>query len=492
MTPTANPANRVQFHLCDLKKRFPQLEVSLEALGRGDLETIVVTTDQGQRVFTGLRAATLPAESIEGNEVGRAVAPSERARLVEQARRRLRSMSAQVRALNETLEQRVARGVAHAEQRAAQLRHLASQLTHAEQRERRRMAQLLHDHLQQYLVGARLKLGMARHRVDEPEISDLLNQVDELLKTSIEASRSLSIELSPPILYEAGLAAALEWLARQCRDKHGLNVSVKADHAAQPADETMKVALFHAVRELLFNVVKHAGVNEATVRLCRLNDEKIELAVADQGSGFDLARPRSTGSGAGLGLFSLQERLSVLGVATRIESAPGRGTRVTLEAPVSAGSAAASEADSLVRPEPPLRMTPPTPEPQGRIRVLLAEDHKIVREGLAGILSDEPDMVVVGQAEDGRAAVDMARQLNPDAIIMDVSMPRLNGIEATRIIAQAMPHIRIIGLSAHEEEDMAMSLIRAGASAFLSKGGPAQDLTAIIRACCNRTADVAK
>jgi DNA-binding NarL/FixJ family response regulator len=74
---------------------------------------------------------------------------------------------------------------------------------------------------------------------------------------------------------------------------------------------------------------------------------------------------------------------------------------------------------------------------------------------------------------------------------MDVSMPHLNGIEATRIIAGAMPHVRIIGLSAHEEEDMATALIRAGASAFLSKGGPAQDLIAIIRACCKRTAAAA-
>ncbi len=487
MTPTANPVNRLHFHIRDLKKRFPQLQVSLEALGRGDLESIVVTTDQGQRVFTDLRAGVLGVRAAEG---GQAVTSPEHARVAEQARRRLRSMAAQVRALNDTLEQRVARGVAHAEQRATQLRHLASQLTHAEQRERRRMAQLLHDHLQQYLVGARLKLGMVRHRVDEPEISDLLNQVDELLKTSIEASRSLSIELSPPILYEAGLAAALDWLARQCREKHGLDVSVEADPAAQPADETMKVALFHAVRELLFNVVKHAGVAEASVHLCRLNDQRIEIAVSDQGAGFDLGRLRSTGAGAGFGLFSLQERLSVLGVGTRIESAPGRGTCVRLEAPVTAGPAAAAQ-ESAGSPEPPLRIAKAEPEPQGRIRVLLADDHKIVREGLVGILSDEPDMVVVGQAEDGRAAIEMARELNPDAIIMDVSMPRLNGIEATRVLAAAMPHVRIIGLSAHEEEDMAMSLIRAGASAFLSKGGPAQDLIAIIRACCNRTANVA-
>jgi len=123
----------------------------------------------------------------------------------------------------------------------------------------------------------------------------------------------------------------------------------------------------------------------------------------------------------------------------------------------------------------------------GPIRVLVVDDHKIIREGLAGILDAETDLQVVGEAADGRIAIEMARRLNPHVVVMDLSMPHLNGIEATRVINATLPGIRIIGLSAHEAEDVASRFIRAGAAAFLSKGGPSEDLVAIIRACCGRS-----
>ncbi len=117
------------------------------------------------------------------------------------------------------------------------------------------------------------------------------------------------------------------------------------------------------------------------------------------------------------------------------------------------------------------------------IRVVLADDHRILREGLASLLIEEPDLQVVGQAGDGLEAIELVRSTRPDVVLMDVTMPRLDGIEATRRITAEMPGIAVIGLSMHEEDDMADAMRSAGATAYLSKGGPADTLIAAIRRC---------
>ncbi|NLX97354.1 MAG: response regulator transcription factor [Rhodopirellula sp.] len=104
-----------------------------------------------------------------------------------------------------------------------------------------------------------------------------------------------------------------------------------------------------------------------------------------------------------------------------------------------------------------------------KIRVLLADDHRIIREGIATFLMDEDDIQVVGQACDGQEAVELAEEIRPDVVLMDVTMPRLDGIEATRRIKRKMPQIRVIGLSMHATDDLAKAMRSAGASAYLAK-----------------------
>ncbi|MEW6750083.1 MAG: PAS domain-containing protein, partial [Candidatus Latescibacterota bacterium] len=218
-----------------------------------------------------------------------------------------------LRRLNTELEERVRQRTALLEVRAEQLTHLASQLTLAEQRERRRLASLLHDHLQQLLVGANFGLEVLSRRIG-PEPQGSLEQVRELVNESIQVSRSLTAELSPPILHEAGLSAGLSWLARWMRDKHGLEVELDLDRQADPRREDVRVLLFEATRELLLNVVKHAGVTRARVRLAPLAGEEVEVVVSDQGAGFDpAALPGAGPAGGGFGLFSIRERLALLG-----------------------------------------------------------------------------------------------------------------------------------------------------------------------------------
>ena len=117
-----------------------------------------------------------------------------------------------------------------------------------------------------------------------------------------------------------------------------------------------------------------------------------------------------------------------------------------------------------------------------RIRILLADDHAVVRQGFKMLLDAQPDMEIVGEAGNGRQAVDLAEQLRPDLVVMDVAMPELNGIEATRRLASSVPHARVIALSMHKDSVYVREILRAGARGYLLKDSGAADLVAAIRA----------
>ncbi|NLO72914.1 MAG: hypothetical protein GX100_02240 [candidate division WS1 bacterium] len=233
--------------------------------------------------------------------------------------------------LNDSLEIRVRERTAEVEQRADQLRSLALELTRVEQRERRRLAEMLHDHLQQLLVAARLRLQLAQDGVSPEEVQVELQKAEEYLEEAIRGSRSLTVELSPPMLHEGGLGGALRWLGREMNEKHGLQVSVEVASEVDPGTEEAEEFLFQAARELLFNVVKHAQTPRAWVRLTPSGTGALELAVRDDGVGIDLSRlARPSAEDGHFGLFSLRERLEALGGHLTIESAPGQGTEVRL------------------------------------------------------------------------------------------------------------------------------------------------------------------
>ncbi len=392
---------------------------------------------------------------------------------------------AQLRQFNATLEQRVRERTAEAEHRAAQLRTLASELSAAEFRERRQLAQYLHDHLQQTLVAAKMRLsGITRLLRSKPG-HDQIIEVDRLLAQALTESRMLTVELSPPVLDDAGLGPALAWLARQMEQKHKLTVEIDYEGDECAAPQEYRLLLFQVVRELLFNVVKHAEVNAARVAVRCIAGEATEIVVEDEGRGFDPQLLRDAVDPSGFGLMSARERLAATGAELEIQSAPGRGTRVRIYAP---SSAVNPSADTSFDAEPGVTASEPNgddhrdEEHGDATRVLLVDDHQIMRDGLVSLLREVPGVVVVGEACDGREAVYMARHLKPDVIIMDISMPRMNGIEATRVITREHPNIRVIGLSMHEKDDMAAAMRDAGAVAFHTKGGPSDDLVAAVRA----------
>jgi len=364
-----------------------------------------------------------------------------------------------------------------------QLRALAAQLTLAEQRERRRVAEVLHDSVQQLLVGARLQVlasapesaGAARRAAQE---------VAELLSQALAVTRSLMYELRPPMLYEGGFLPAVEWLVRWMRDTHGLTVTLTTAGAVPVEAEEARILLFQALRELLFNVVKHAKVPTARVRIER-RGAGLCFAVEDDGVGFDPEQVRANGGGTGL--LGIRERLERLGGRLEIDSAPGKGARFTLWAPLQGPRPVPPPLAGPSQLPPGLdRPVSPAEREARKIRVLVVEDHLVVRQGLVRLLQEEPDIEVVAEAADGATAIALTSQLLPAVVTMDINLPGMDGIEATQRIRAACPTVQVIGLSVHEDSAQAVAMREAGAVAYLAKSSPAQELVAAIRASLER------
>jgi PAS domain S-box-containing protein len=218
------------------------------------------------------------------------------------------------------------------QRRAVQLRRLAGELAQTEDRERRRLASILHDGLQQLLVGAQLQMGKVITESGKRP-GPTSRRVAQLLDQAIELSRSLALEISPPFRFGSGLVAAFTWLARSMAAKHSLQVAVKAKGEIGPAGEEISSLLFRSVQELLLNVVKHAGVRTADLRV-EVNRDNLHISVADKGRGFDVDSVERAPGDSGFGLFSIRERLGLLGGRMEVRSAPGTGSSFTLVVPL--------------------------------------------------------------------------------------------------------------------------------------------------------------
>lgn len=244
---------------------------------------------------------------------------------------------------NQTLEQRVA-------ERTQQVRDLALAVTTAEQHERNRIASILHDHLQQIIHSAKMWAELA---IDEPSTSaEGLPRLTELLQEALDITRSLTVELNPPILRNEGFRKALHWLAEHVEERHGLSVHMDVGTEFCIENTDLRTLLFQLTREALFNVVKHANVDEADVHArveltgrpstpgivigpeAEANESApsrvVVVIVSDKGEGFDL----NAAAGEGHGLVTIRERLELVGGRCEIQTAPGEGTRVRLVAPL--------------------------------------------------------------------------------------------------------------------------------------------------------------
>ncbi len=342
------------------------------------------------------------------------------------------------------------------------LRSLATELAVAEERERRHIAQELQRHLAQPLTLGRMKLSHVIRQTTTASVSALLHDIDAVMDQALKFTESFAVSLTPPVLHEQGFQPALQWLAAKM-GQQGLSVALHLTPTEPMLDGHQAIILFQSVRELLFNVLKHAGTTRARVLVAHQPSGWLSVTVEDEGRGFQAGEVEHPGDPHNrFGLFSIRERMAKLNGRMDVRSLPAHGTSVTLLVPVGQPHA--------------------VPEPvngqQGaeRLRVLLVDDHAMVREGLRSILEAYHDLEVVGEAGDGMEAIKLARTRQPDVVVMDINMPRLDGVAATRQIKRDLPRTAIIGISVQDSAQIEQAMLSAGAAKFLTKDRAASQL----------------
>ncbi len=227
------------------------------------------------------------------------------------------------------------------ELRTEQLKATRLELAHAEEHERQRIAAMLHDDVQQLIAAAQFKVALFAEAPDQDDLQEVIREVTGILNEAMAQTRTLAAEVSPPVPLKDGLVPALEWLGRWMQQKHGLTIRVTAgDEGLEAGDEGTRLMLFNAVRELLFNVTKHAKVTAASVQVQRV-DDLIEIVVEDKGTGCAaLGGNTPEGIGTGFGLSSIRQRLDLIGGRFEMDSVPERGCRFTLHVPLGGPPAA--------------------------------------------------------------------------------------------------------------------------------------------------------
>ena len=405
----------------------------------------------------------------------------------------LRESEERLRVFSGQLEQMVQERTEELMQSQNRLRGLATELNLAEQRERKRLAGDLHDYLAQLLVLCRLNLGQLKRKGLPPQLDEMVKETEEVLSKALDYTRTLMAELSPPVLQAYGLPAGLKWLGEQMQ-RRGLVVTVDAADASDIAlSEDCTVLLFQSVRELLMNALKHAHTKEVAIRLDN-SEGQLRIEVRDEGAGFDLAAAASQSTNTALsskfGIFSIRERMKALGGSFNLQSAPGEGTAATLTLPLVGARGKSGEpkpkgigqelkvktlSASLSLASSSLLHSP------ARIRVLLVDDHAMVRQGLRSVLESYADVEIVGESWNGEEAVAGVEQLHPSIVVMDINMPTLNGIEATAKIKARYPGVIVIGLSVQAGGANEVAMRNAGATMLLTKEAAVDELYRAIR-----------
>lgn len=364
------------------------------------------------------------------------------------------------------------------------LRQLSTRLLEIQDEERRRIARDLHDITGQKLALQCIALSRMT-RILTPtaneETRESIAQCLDLTNQIVEEIRTLSYLLHPPLLDELGLPAATRWYAQGFQKRTGIRTDVDVARDLPRLRPEAAVALFRIVQESLTNVHRYSGSPSAYIRISSSADE-YKVEVGDFGKGMEVEPSPSPGNEIaplGVGIQGMRERIRQLSGTLGIFSKLGKGTVVIASLPIVRVSLPVEKGLNSE--------TVPVPDPVSEAksgatqRILLADDHEMLRRGLRSMLEKEPDLCICGEAKDGIEAVEKALALKPDLIILDINMPALNGLAAIGQILRSRPETRILVFTVHDSEQTLQESFIAGAHGFLSKGNAGRDLIDAVR-----------
>jgi len=371
----------------------------------------------------------------------------------------------------------------------ASLHSLSGRLLQIQDEERRRMARELHDITGQKLAVLIMSLSqLARHGgLEDAGVDRTLTEAADLLREVDEEVRTLSYLLHPPMLDELGLGAALHWYAEGFARRSSISVDVDIADLPRLSREK-ETALFRVVQEALTNVLRHSSSKTARIRGV-VEDDALRVYVEDSGRGFrEETVSDNTGRKVtlGVGIRGMRERLQQLGGALQIQPlAPG--TQVCASVPIGEEIEQAwpeGMETAIPKKAPSQRQNLPGGS-AAPWRILVAEDHEVVRRGIQALIEVEPDLDICGEAVDGIETVNKARQLQPDLIILDLTLPEMGGLTAARKIREANADVKILVFTNHSYPMVQPMINNVGCNGYIHKSHAASDLIRGIRALMN-------
>ncbi|HTC66516.1 MAG TPA: response regulator [Candidatus Acidoferrum sp.] len=365
------------------------------------------------------------------------------------------------------------------------LRQLSARLLKLQDEERRRIARDLHDTTGQKIAVLSMTLDRLAKLVDtgKVDVKDALTESREVVGKIGEEIRTLSYLLHPPLLDECGLASAVLWYAEGFKKRSGIHLSVSIDEELVRLTTDAETALFRVLQESLTNVHRYSGSPSAEIRIFQ-SPSKVHLEIVDHGKGVKGGTERSTFAGAptlGVGIPGMRERIRQLGGQLEVEfSNEGARVYATLPRVASTEESGERSVGELFRDKGNFQANL-RQRPDVRKRILIADDHEVMRRGVRGLVESQEEWSVCGEAIEGNEAVSKTKELRPDLLILDVSMPGMSGIEAAVHILKDDPNTKILFFTMHDSPQMMREISNVGAWGYVAKARAGNDLVDAVR-----------
>lgn len=340
-------------------------------------------------------------------------------------------------------------------------RDLSLKLMRSQDEERRKISRELHDMTGPALSSVLMNLALVER--DSAALGEkarvALREAETLVRRVTSDVRAMSHLLHPPLLTEVGLAAAVQWFLDGFSRHTGISTRLEAPTDIGRLPAHTEISLFRVVQECLTNIHRHAGSRTALVRI-NISGDELVVEIIDEGK--DQGRGSARRFTEGMGIQGMRERMDELGGTLEI-SPTAAGTAVRVAVPIAP------------------RVKPDEPATKNKARLLLVDDHEIVRQGLASLLQGVEDFEICGEAASGEDAIREADRTAPDIVIMDLRMPGIDGLQATRSILKAHPRTDVLIFTVDESEQVLREALKAGARGCVSKTDAGSTLVSLLR-----------